>query len=305
MTTNEGPAVHVWDLRAIRRHLVRMGFDWGAPAFPDDDPADPSAPPLPPIQVELDPLDGHIEQYDQSPESLIEQYTARIRENSRDSEPYHHRAHALIRLKRHDEAIDDLTRAIGLRPDDAHLRLVRGAVYESLRRYEPAIADLDAAMARDTGQPAIRERLALCCNNRAWELATGPPSMRDTHRARALARRAVELAPGEAFYLNTLGVAQYRTGRYVEAIEALDRSRTAGSSGLEGFDLFFLAMAHHQLGHRQEARGLYDQAVRWLGKQKGLPDTHARELAGFRAEAEAVLAGSADDLPADVFVPPI
>ena len=63
-------------------------------------------------------------------------------------------------------------------------------------------------------------------------------------------------------------------------------------------------MAHHRLGHREEARGCYDRAVRWLGEQKGLPAEYAKELAGFRAEAEAVLAGPADDLPADVFVPP-
>ena len=31
VTTNDGPAVHVWDLRAIRRHLAKMGLDWDAP----------------------------------------------------------------------------------------------------------------------------------------------------------------------------------------------------------------------------------------------------------------------------------
>ncbi|MGP0066975.1 MAG: protein kinase domain-containing protein, partial [Isosphaeraceae bacterium] len=61
MITNEGPAVHVWDLRAIRRRLDTMGLDWDASAFPGDDRADPSAPPLPPLQVELNPLDGPID----------------------------------------------------------------------------------------------------------------------------------------------------------------------------------------------------------------------------------------------------
>ena len=28
VTTNDGPAVHVWDLRAIRKHLAGMGLDW-------------------------------------------------------------------------------------------------------------------------------------------------------------------------------------------------------------------------------------------------------------------------------------
>jgi WD40 repeat protein len=45
VTTNEGPAVHVWDLRAIRHRLVDLGLDWDAPAYSDDDPANLSAPP--------------------------------------------------------------------------------------------------------------------------------------------------------------------------------------------------------------------------------------------------------------------
>ncbi|MFI5455450.1 MAG: protein kinase [Isosphaerales bacterium] len=304
VVTNDGPAVHVWDLRAIRVHLAGMGLDWDAPPYADLAPADPSLRPLPLLQVDLGPLAGHTQHFTEPANVLVERYTARLKTRPDDAEAYHHRGHALNDLGRPGEAIDDFTRAIGLRPDDAHLRFARGAVYESLERYESAIADLEAALARDTDQPAVRESLVKCCNGRAWELATGPPSTRDPEHARSLARRATELAPGQAFYLNTLGVALYRAGRYVEAIEALDRSRAAGSSGLDGFDLFFLAMAHHQLGHREQARGCYDQAVRWLGAQKSLPASYAKELTAFRAEAEAVLAGSADDLPADVFAPP-
>jgi serine/threonine protein kinase/WD40 repeat protein len=55
MSTNDGPAVHVWDLRAIRRQLARIGLDWDAPAYSDDDPASPALPPLPPLQVDLGP----------------------------------------------------------------------------------------------------------------------------------------------------------------------------------------------------------------------------------------------------------
>jgi tetratricopeptide (TPR) repeat protein len=210
----------------------------------------------------------------------------------------------LIRLKRHGEAIDDLGRAIRSRPADAHLRYTRGAVYQFLNQDEPAIADLEAAMAHDPELYGIRDRLAVCSNGRAWELATGPESTRDPDRAVHLARRAVELNPGVANYLNTLGVAQYRAGRYVEAIEALDRSRAEGSSGLDASDLYFLAMAHHRLGHREQAHGFYDRASPWLEAQKGRSDTYAKEWAAFRAEAEAVLASSLDDLPADVFAPP-
>ncbi len=51
VVTNDGPAVHVWDLRAIRRRLAAMGLDWDAPAYPDDDPTASSAPRFPRVQV--------------------------------------------------------------------------------------------------------------------------------------------------------------------------------------------------------------------------------------------------------------
>ena len=41
--------------------------------------------------------------------------------------------------------------------------------------------------------------------------------------------------------------------------------------------------------------------MRWLGEQKSLTEQYAKELAAFRAEAEAVLAGPAGELPDDVF----
>ena len=269
VTTNDGPAVHVWDLRAIRRRLARMGLDWDAPAYSDDDPADSSALSLPPLKVDYGPLAGHLEHFTESPQSLSERYTARLQKDPHDADAYHHRAHALANLRRFQEAIADLTQASRLRPDDAHLR----------------------------------EMLALSCNNRAWEMATGPESHRDLARALKLVERAVELTPGRGVSLNTLGVVQYRLGRYTEAIATLQRSLAAGHGQVDGFDLFFLAMAHHRLGHRDEAKSCFHRAVHWVSEQKNLHEQYAKELAAFRAEAEAILAGPSGELPADVFAP--
>jgi WD40 repeat protein/tRNA A-37 threonylcarbamoyl transferase component Bud32 len=61
VTSNDLPAaVHVWDLRAIRKRLAAIGLDWDAPAYSDDDPASPTVPPLPPLQVDLGPLAGEM-----------------------------------------------------------------------------------------------------------------------------------------------------------------------------------------------------------------------------------------------------
>ncbi len=45
VVTNDGPAVHVWDLRAIRNRLAGMGLDWDAPPYPEVEPA--TSDPLP------------------------------------------------------------------------------------------------------------------------------------------------------------------------------------------------------------------------------------------------------------------
>jgi eukaryotic-like serine/threonine-protein kinase len=303
VSTNDGPAVHVWDLRAIRRNLAKMGLDWDAPAYSEDDPASLTAPPLPPLQVDYGPLAGHLEHYSENAEALVVRYTARIQKDPNDADAYHHRAHALANLRRFQDAIADFTQAIRLQPNDAHLRVTRGRILEILKHYEPAIADLEAALALKPDQPLVREPLAMCCNNRAWELATGTESTRDPHLALPLARRAVELTPGLGIYLNTLGVAQYRTDQYAKAIATLEKSLAASKGESDAFDFFFLAMAHHRLGHREEAQRCFDRAVRWLIEQKGLSQQQATELAAFRAEAEAILAGPVLELPADAFAP--
>ncbi len=152
--------MHVWDPRAIRKHLAGMGLDWDGPAYSEEDPAGPSALPLPPLRVDYGPLTGHLEYFAEPPAALLERYTARLKNVANDAEAYHHRAHALANLNRLPEAIDDFTRAIGLRPDAAHFRAFRGRIYESLKQHDPAIADLEAAPAQKTDDPGVRERLA-------------------------------------------------------------------------------------------------------------------------------------------------
>jgi tetratricopeptide (TPR) repeat protein len=295
------PCVHVWDLRAIRKRLHGIGLDWDAPTYSEDDPADPKAPPLPALQVDFGPLTDHLQHYNEDDEVLIQRHTARLQSDPKNADAYHHRAHALASLRRFPEAVADLDQAIRLHSKDVHLRDVRGRIHQILNWYEPAIADLEAAMAMKSDQPQLQQNLALCCNNRAWELAKAPELRHDLERALTLARRAVELAPGEDTYLNTMGVALYRTGRYAEAIVTLEKSLAASRGGLAVFGLFFQAMAHHRLGHRDEARACYDRAVRWLSEQKGLSEQHAKELAAFRAEAETVLANHLGELPDEVF----
>jgi tetratricopeptide (TPR) repeat protein len=208
------------------------------------------------------------------------------------------RVQALIRLGRHREALADLDTLLAKHPNDYVLYHLRSIAHEALGDRDPARADQEKVAALLPKDP-------MPLNNGAWRLATGPVDQRDPERAVTLARRAVELAPGKQESLNTLGVALYRAGQHAEAISVLEQSLAAGKGEFDAYDLFFLAMAHHRLGHANPARDGFDRAVRWWGERKGLPARAIAELASFRAEAEVVLglAGPVGELPADVFAP--
>ena len=128
-------------------------------------------------------------------------------------------------------------------------------------------------------------------NNLAWYLLAGPESLRDPKEALPLARRAVELASDASrpLYLNTLGVALYRNGRYAEALATLEESLAAGKGASDGFDLFFLAMCHAQLGDAAKAKDCFDRAVKWVEQKQDLPTEHIAELSQFRTETAEVL----------------
>jgi serine/threonine protein kinase len=101
-------------------------------------------------------------------------------------------------------------------------------------------------------------------NRLAWILAMCPlAELRDPSEAVSLAQQAVALAPDEADYWNTLGVAQYRTGDYAQATETLRKSMEIGKGG-EPCDWFFMAMIEWQRGDKAQARSWYEKGDRWM-----------------------------------------
>ncbi len=96
-------------------------------------------------------------------------------------------------------------------------------------------------------------------------------------------------AQRKASYLNTLGAAVYRAGRFDDAIRRLEegiqlRNETSGPQ-----DWVFLAMAHHRLGHR-------DHAVRYLERLRSrkpgkgrTPSWDDLEIRRLQTEAEATI----------------
>jgi WD40 repeat protein len=122
-------------------------------------------------------------------------------------------------------------------------------------------------------------------------LLNGPKELRDPEQALPQARKAVELEPDQYLFLNTLGLALYRTGQFAEAVPVLERSLGAGKGQTDAFQLFVLAMCHHRRGDAARARHCLEDGRRWFQTHKDkLPAGWVEELSAFQAEAEAVLA---------------
>ena len=144
----------------------------------------------------------------------------------------------------------------------------------------------------------------------AWACALRPGTLEDYSVAIALARRAFDLALDaqtkavtRADFVETLGAILFRAGRLDEAVQQLaeaDRlvkDPNLRQSSSPAHTWFFLAMAHHRLGHRDEAKKWLDKAVAWTQKTVRDADQGTADLTWnrrltlklLRAEAEALL----------------
>ena len=97
-------------------------------------------------------------------------------------------------------------------------------------------------------------------NNTAWACVLMPGATPDPEKVVALARTGAAGAQGDELpnYLNTLGIALYRTGRDAEAVQVLARAEAISENP---YNRVFLAMAHHRLGHKEVSLG-YAKAFR-------------------------------------------
>ena len=89
-------------------------------------------------------------------------------------------------------------------------------------------------------------------------------------------------------YLNTLGVAYYRTGRFEQAVEMLNKAVRTNEKGGNAWDFLFLTMAYHQLGQTALAQSEYEKALAWA-KLRSPKQGLAGELEMVRKEADGLL----------------
>jgi hypothetical protein len=127
-------------------------------------------------------------------------------------------------------------------------------------------------------------------NEAAWDVVKAPGASAEAPaRARRCAETAVELIPWNSGFLRTLGMAQFRTGAFREAVATMER-RAAARNGPTASDFAVFAMARQRLGESEAAR---DALERLRTEMKKPANAANAELNALLREAEALVAGGA------------
>jgi tetratricopeptide (TPR) repeat protein len=141
-------------------------------------------------------------------------------------------------------------------------------------------------------------------NSVAWSCVLAPDAVADREAPVRLAELAVNAAPEaqKPMYLNTLGAALYRAGRFEASIRRLEEGirKQRGESSPQ--DWAFVALAHHQLGHRAEALRWLDRFRTYRGSESPNAVWDELEIRLLRREAEALIRFD-PIFPADPFAP--
>lgn len=293
VTTDHTGAIQVWDLRLIRRQLKEMNLDWDLPEY---QPSSANSRPTlgNPLTVKID-YGSLAATADRLPAGAVEKlrvqhllYTLQIAGYPWHPEPYHLRGHVHEKLGEPQHAVDDFSAALIWQPHVplkvSHLLHARATNHLRLQEAELGMTDLRRAVEINPNDLVAR-------NSLAWFCVTGPEAFRDAHQALPHAQLAVQRAPKNALFANTLGVVQYRLGKWQEAVATLEKSMALDKSRHDAHNLFVLSMCHVQLGSNAKAQDCFDRAVQWWEKQNNLPAQHIEELMAFRAEAEGLLQG--------------
>jgi WD40 repeat protein/tRNA A-37 threonylcarbamoyl transferase component Bud32 len=127
-------------------------------------------------------------------------------------------------------------------------------------------------------------------NTLSWQVVRRPGAEEGAYRRALLqAEEACRLAPDNGLYLNTQGVARCRAGQYPAALDTLAKSEAFSTTLFKGphpADLAFQAMAHYQLGHKDEARAALARLRQAMKDPRWAQDAECR---GFLREAEALV----------------
>lgn len=146
-------------------------------------------------------------------------------------------------------------------------------------KVDEAVELIKSIQALSSQSPALMNRLS-------WAIV----SRQDCTRTQAgcaieLAEQCISLNPNNRSYLNTLGVACYRSGEFDKAIVSLTKSAASASKENYFYDAVFMAMCKWQLGEHESAREWFSKSRVAFEQTSSTPEEMKRLL----AEAEALI----------------
>ena len=179
--------------------------------------------------------------------------------------------------KRFSEAVDYYNRVIALttKAESKHwvYWYARGTSYERLKKWPQAEADLLKALQLAPDQPLVLNYLGY-----SWI-----DQNRNLKQGMAMIEKAVAAKPDDGYIVDSLGWAQFRMGRYKEAVKYLERAVELEPASATLND--HLGDAYWRMGRRIEARFQWQRA---LALEPGAPDPIRAKLEhGLPAEPRA------------------
>jgi Flp pilus assembly protein TadD len=188
-------------------------------------------------------------------------------------------------LARYREAEAEFNEAIKLHPEHGSFWVQRGWTHADRGQWEKASADfVKATQCKEPDEKAWYSRAMLhlrdgnldgyrqICSDMlqgfgegaTWTCTLSPNSGADPERIVSLAEKSLAISSRDHWHVNQLGAALYRAGRFEVAVKQLTEATELSSHPYRTNMLctwFFLAMAHHRLGHTDEARRWFDKAM--------------------------------------------
>jgi len=193
----------------------------------------------------------------------------------------------LVAAGRVKEALSFLATAVAADPKDSFLSLQLAALQAWFGQVNELAATLERmrAVAKDTKDAEAAERAAMSCS------ILPSTTKAELEAALALARKGVELDKSEKvrdWRMLTLGMAEYRSRHYADALEALDAAAKAGRNNAQvtGIAAFYRAMSLFRQGRKDPARKL---ALAAAAKMKPLPKDEQKPLANQATHEDLIL----------------
>lgn len=182
----------------------------------------------------------------------------------KDSRVYFLTGLAYTRLNQPELAIEMLQRSLQLKPDDVNALSTLALTFDGQHRFKESDSLYEQAL-------TIDPKSHLVLNNYGYSLAERGLQL---ERALHMALQAIEADPENSSYLDTVGWAYYKLGKYQEAENYISKSIATGSASAAVHE--HLGDIYYKLGQKEKAEKAWKQALEMNGNNQALKDKLVR-----------------------------